>query len=164
MASTMDPRNPEIVRTYGVPQIVQNGAEANSSTFKAGQFVYSNAGAITVSATAGPLIWGIALTDATNVSSGNIYIPLKLLTNDCEVQMKVSSDSTIANFQAANTTCVQGVDYDMAVASNICFIDSSDTSSPGFTFVDAIYDSAGTATDVGRFIPLAAALQVGVGS
>jgi hypothetical protein len=160
----MDPRNPKILTKYGIPQIVQNGAEANSSTFKAGQFVYSNAGAITVAAGAGGKIWGIALTDGTEVSSGNIDIPVQLLTSDCEVQMKVSSDSTIANFQPANTTCVQGVDYDMIIASNICFVDSSDTASPSFTFVDAIYEADGTASDWGRFTPLAATLQVGVGS
>jgi hypothetical protein len=164
MASTMDPRNPKILPKYGVPQIVQNAAEANAQSFKAGQYVYSNAGAVTISSETSPFIWGIALTDATTVSSGNIDIPVQLLTSDCEVQMKVSSDSTIANFQAANTTCAQGVTYDMAVASSICFIDSSDTSSGGFAFIDAIYDADGTASEWGRFTPLAAVVQATVGS
>ena len=165
MASTMDPRNPKIIARYGLPQIVTNSAEANSQSFKAGEFVYLNAGAVTVAATgASTLIWGIALTDATTVSSGNIDIPVQLLANDCEIQMKVSSDSTIANYEAANTTCAQGVDYDIVVASNLFFVDSSDTTNPAVTFIDAIYDSAGAATEWGRFRPLAAVLQVGVGS
>ena len=165
MASTVDPRNPTIIARYGLPQIVTNSAEANSQSFKAGELVYLNAGAVTVAATgASTLIWGRALTDATTVSTGNITIPVELLTIDCEIQMKVSSDSTIANFQAANTTCAQGVVYDIVVASNIFFVDSSDTANPAVVFIDAVYDAAGAATDVGRFRPLAAVLQVGVGS
>jgi hypothetical protein len=165
MASTVDPRNPTIIARYGLPAIVTNSAEANSQSFKAGELVYSNAGAVTLAVTgASTLIWGRALTDATNVSSGNITIPVEILSMGDELQMKVSSDSTIANFQAANTTCAQGVSYDIVVASNIWFVDSSDTAQPAVVFIDAIYDSAGAATDVGRFRPLASVLQVGVGS
>jgi hypothetical protein len=49
--------------------------EANSQEFKAGDMVYLNAGAVTqaLTATAAPIV-GFALTNATNVTSGNAQI------------------------------------------------------------------------------------------
>lgn len=167
MASTRDPRNPILVERYGVPQVSKTHLEANSMEFKAGEPVYLNAGAVTESDEgASRLIWGLALTDATNVTSGNIEIPIEMIGPNTEIQAIVSSDGTIANAEAADTTCAPGVSYDLVLDSGdlIWTVDSADTTNPTVVFIDAIYDAAGAATTRGRFRLLESVRQTGVGS
>ena len=64
MATSWDPRNPQIQGTSGkIPQILYDAYGANSQSFKAGQFVYANAGAITVSADGDVASSGTGITD-----------------------------------------------------------------------------------------------------
>jgi hypothetical protein len=147
----MDPRNPRIIPGNGVPQITSRFSEANSQSFKAGEFVYFSSGAVTVAAVGDVPFAGIALTDATNVSSGNIVIPVQLVGPDDEVQIRVSDGS--GSYEAANTTCVPGVAYDFNVASNLWSIDSSDTTNPKLVFIEALFDSTGTVTQYARTKP-----------
>lgn len=153
MATTFDPRNPKIQGTSGkVPQIVYDAYEANSQSFLAGQFVYSNAGAITVSADGDVPVLGIALKDATNVTSGNIEIPVALIGPDDEVLIQVCTSAGV--LEASNTTCSPGVAYDIqTVDTNLHYIDSSDTTNPKFIFIGPVLDSTGAATYWGRFRP-----------
>lgn len=151
--SAFDPRQPQVQATSGkIPQIVHGLLEANSQTFKAGQFVYSNAGAITVSADGDVPVLGIALADATNVTSGNATIPVMVLGPDDEVLIQVSSGGTL---EAADTTCAVGTAYDLeTVSTNLHYIDSADTTNMKFVFLGAVKDSAGSSTYWGRFRPI----------
>jgi len=73
--ATPDPmRNcPELLNPYtGVPYL-----EANSQSFKAGDFVYLNAGAVTAitdDGTGTEVVAGMALTNGSNVTTGNTQI------------------------------------------------------------------------------------------
>ena len=165
MASTRDPRNPKVISHYGLPQISQTHLEANSQSFLAGEPVYLNSGAVTESAEgASRLIWGIALTDATDVSTGNAEIAVEIIGPNDELQINVSSDGTLANLEAADTTCVPGKSYDLVLSSGIWVVDSNDVTNPTVIFVDAIYDAAGSATYMGRFKLLESVRQGGEGS
>lgn len=151
--TSFDPRNPRVQATSGkVPQILHGYLEANSQSFKAGQFVYVNSGAVTVSADGDVPVMGIALADATNVSASNATIPVQVLGPDDEVLIQVCTSA--GALEAANTTCKPGKAYDLqTVSTNLHYIDSSDTTNPKFIFLGPVYDAAGSATYWGRFRP-----------
>ncbi len=151
--TSFDPRNPRVVPSDGcVPQITNRYSEANSQSFKAGEFVYFVSGAVTVATDGGDApIAGIALKDGTNVSSGNIVIPVQIINQDDDVYVQVDDGS--GNLEAANTTCVPGVAYDVSVSSNHWTVSSNDTTNPKFVFVEALLDANGDATYWGRFKP-----------
>lgn len=151
--TSFDPRNPKVQATSGkVPQILHSYLEANSQSFKAGQFVYVNSGAVTVSADGDVPVMGIALADATNVSSGNIAVAVQVLGPDDEVLIQVCNVS--GSLEASNTTCRPGVAYDLqTVSTNLHYIDSSDTTNPKFVYLGPIKDATGTAGYWGRFRP-----------
>lgn len=146
-ARSWDPRQPRIATHSGgfAPQILYDAYEANSQSFKAGSLVYLNAGAVTVAAGGDVPIAGIAMKDATNVTSGNIEIPVQMITPDDEVLIQVSTGGTL---QAANTTCAPGVAYDIVLDSNSEFwtLDSADTTNPKFVFIGPVLDATGAAT------------------
>lgn len=152
--TSFDPRNPKLQATSGkIPQIIYGNLEANSQSFKAGQFVYANSGAITVSADGDVPVLGIALADATNVSTGNVAIPVQVIGPDDEVLIQVCSAS--GTLEAANTTCKVGIAYDLqTVSTNLHYIDSSDTTNMKFVFLGPVNDAAGSATYWGRFRPI----------
>lgn len=152
--TSFDPRNPKLQATSGkIPQILHGYLEANSQTFKAGQFVYLNSGAVTVSADGDVPVMGIALADATNVSASNATIPVQVIGPDDEVLIQVCTSAGV--LQAANTTCKPGIAYDLqTVSTNLHYIDSSDTTAMKFVFLGPINDAAGSATYWGRFRPI----------
>ena len=152
--TSFDPRNPKVQGTSGkVGQILHGYLEANSQSFKAGQFVYINSGAVTVTADGATPVMGIALADATNVSTGNATIPVQVLGLDDEVLIQVCNVS--GSLQASNTTCKPGIGYDLqTVSTNLHYIDSSDVTNMKFVFLGPVYDATGTATYWGRFRPI----------
>jgi len=152
--TSFDPRNPKLQATSGkIPQILHGYTEAASQAFKAGQFVYVNAGAVTVSADGDVPVMGIALADATNASPGAATIPIQVIGPDDEVLIQVCNASGV--LQAANTTCKPGIAYDLqTVSTNLHYIDSSDVTAMKFVFLGAVYDAAGAATYWGRFRPI----------
>ena len=151
--TSFDPRNPQIQATSGkVAQIVHGLLEANSQTFKAGQFVYANSGAITITADGDTPVLGIALADGTNVTTGNAVIPVQVLGPDDEVLIRVSTGGTL---EASDTTCKVGTGYDLeTVSTNLHYIDSADTTNMKFVYLGPINDSAGTSGYWGRFRPI----------
>ena len=153
-ATSFDPRNPQIQGASGkVGQILHGYLEANSQTFLAGQFVYVNAGAVTVSADGDVPVMGIALADATNVTSLNATIPIQVIGPDDEVLIQVCTSAGV--LEASNTTCTPGVAYDLqTVSTNLHYIDSSDVTAMKFVFLGPIKDAAGDATYWGRFRPI----------
>lgn len=152
--TSFDPRNPKLQATSGkIPQILHGYLEANSQTFKAGQFVYLNSGAVTVSADGDVPVMGIALADATNVSASNATIPVQVIGPDDEVLIQVCTSAGV--LQAANTICKPGIAYDLqTVSTNLHYIDSSDTTAMKFVFLGPVNDAAGSATYWGRFRPI----------
>ena len=153
--TSFDPRNPKVQCTSGkIPQILHGYNEATSQSFMAGQFVYANSGAITVSADGDVPVLGIALADATNTNSASavVEIPVQVIGPDDEVLIQVSTGGTL---EAANTTCKPGIGYDLeTVSTNLHYIDSADTSNMKFVFIGPVYDTAGSATYWGRFRPI----------
>jgi hypothetical protein len=154
--TSFDPRNPQIQMTSGkVPQILHGYNEgASSQTFKAGQFVYLAAGAVTVSADGDVPVMGIALADATTTSSASavVEIPVQVLSNDDEVLIQVCTSAGV--LEASNTTCTPGKAYDLqTVSTNLHYIDSSDVTNPKFIYLGPVLDGSGAATYWGRFRP-----------
>ena len=152
--TSFDPRNPQIQASSGkVPQIVHGQLEADSQTFKAGQLVYSNSGAITVTGDGDTPVLGIALADGTNESSASITnatIPVQVIGPDDEIFIRVTGAGTL---EASDTTCKVGVGYDMeTISTNLHAIDSADaTSNYKFIYMGPVLDSAGASTYWGRF-------------
>ena len=148
MATSFDPRNPRVISHYGVPQIVHGELEANSQSFKAGELVYFNAGAVTV-CTASTVIGGVALADATNVSASNATIPVQVIGPEDELILRCASDAS--GTLALATTFQSGQDYAVDATSNLWYANSADSSAGNVTFVAPYYDAAGNSTYWGRF-------------
>ena len=155
-ATSWDPKQPQIIA--GPRRIAYKSLEANSQSFKAGAPVYSNAGAITIAAVGDVPFLGFAMLDGTNVTSGNIEIPVMLVTGENFIKARVTTSASVE--EAANTTCKIGTAYDWNVDSGLFSIDSSDTTNPKLIFVQAIYDVNGDATIWGVFKPLATETQI----
>ena len=150
--TSFDPRQPRIVPSGGrVTEITDAYLEANSQSFLAGELVYFNAGAVTETAAGDKPIAGRALADATSVSSGNITIPVELINIDDDVYIQVAASGGAV--EAADTTCVPGVAYDVQLASNHWTLNSSDTTNPKFVFIEAIKDATGASTVWARCKP-----------
>lgn len=153
--TSFDPRNPQLQMTSGkVPQILHGYNEATSQSFKAGQLVYLNSGAVTVTADGDTPVMGVALKDATSTSSASavVEIPVQVIGPDDEILIQVCNTS--GSLEASNTTCKPGKSYDLqTVSTNLHYIDSSDTTNDKFVYLGPIRDAAGSATYWGRFRP-----------
>ena len=104
-------------------------------------------------------VLGVAQKAATTVSTGNIEIPVQVIDPNTEVLIQVADTS--GALEAANTTCVPGLSYDLQrVSTNLDYINSGDTGNPTFMFVSEVLDGAGAATYWGRFRLLAAQNQL----
>ena len=146
-----DPRGPYILpKSDTVPAIQYGILEANSQTFKAGHLVYLVSAAATLYPGGDIPVYGIAMKDATNVTSGNIEIPIQVITPDDLVVFNVATSADV--LQAANTTCAVGTTYDTNTGASIpSYIDSSDTSDGCFRFQGELKDSTGSAATRGVF-------------
>ena len=90
--SLSDYRKPKIYRGGTQVEGIAYGAnlEANSQTFTAGHFVYANSGAIT-KADSDTKTLGLAAKAATEVTSGNIQIPVIVVLPGDLILIQVSS-------------------------------------------------------------------------
>lgn len=116
-------KNPHPVKPC---RTVLNGfTEANSQTFKAGQLVYFNSGVTAcASDTWGTTdLLGIALKDATNVTSGNIVIPIYPIYAGDLWEMPLTNGGT----DTALSSFTKGLRYGLYVASNVCYLDLAET-------------------------------------
>jgi len=147
------------------PEIRYGWYEANSSAFKAGELVKlagnaTTGGVTTLTAGAGAiLIMGIAQKDGTNVSSGNIEIPVMIIRPDDELIMKCTASGTAK----LSNLFYPGKKYGLYVGSNIWYADYDDTTNDAVMFVEPIYDADGDATYWGKFKLIPAAAQIGIG-
>ena len=157
--TSFDPRGPYILPKNGsMPTIVYGINEANSQSFKAGHLV-KNASGVALDAGGDAPVLGIALKDATNVSSGNIEIPVQIITPEDIVVFTVATSGDVA--QAADTTCAIGTSYDTnASVAYPSYIDSSDTANPAWRFQGAVKNADGTSSNRGYFRLAPAETQV----
>jgi len=137
-----DPRNPKLSTPNEMRHPVYGILEADSQSFKAGELVYLSSGAATVCASDATKVYGIALKDATNVTSGNIEIPILPIYPQDDLIMQVSSGGTV---EAANTTCTPGTNYGLVVSSNHHTVDSAETSTEVFHFERELLKADGSA-------------------
>ena len=156
--------NPVVVNSGGdmLPEMIHSLLEANSQTFKKGQLVYSNAGAITAvdsTSIAAAVVLGVAQKDATNVTSGNIAIPVQLIKPSDIVRMHISSSGTAA----LSSNCTVGKAYGLDVTSNVCTVNYSDPTYATVVFVGHCLDAAAGYTYEGlfRFLPASCQIQTG---
>jgi len=157
--------NPRIGATHNgqSPEIRYGWYEVNSSDFKAGQLVYlagnATTGGVTHCETDATVIMGIAMKDATNVSSGNIEIPVMIIYPDDELIMRCRSGAT----DTLASAFYPGKKYGVILASNIIYVDQAEVTTTVVEFVEPIYDATGTSTYWGKFKLLPAAAQIGIG-
>lgn len=137
--SALDPRiaNPRVIAfSDGCTERIRYGAkEAAEQTFKAGQFIYLNNGAVTGAASDG-MIDGIALVDATNAANQapKKEIPFIELYADDVIAIQVTNNGT----PTPNTTPVPNRRYGLYVASNVCYLDVNDTENLRFLFMEPL--------------------------
>lgn len=155
--------NPKIINTGAdvAPRMIHDLKEANSMSFKKGEFVYSNAGAITNVASNGVLVLGIAQADGTNVSSGNIEIPVVVIDPTYTFIMKITNNGT----DTLNSSATVGKAYGLYVASNVVYADLNNTSSyDAVVYQGPVLDATGAATYWGKFRMLATVCQTQTGN
>jgi hypothetical protein len=152
--SPSDPRQPKIYR--GGTQVSEflYGAQLEAATmlFAIGHFVYSNSGAIT-DAEDSTKILGLAGKAATNVSSGNIQIPVQVILPGDTLLIQVEDGS--GTVEASDTTCVVGKSYGIkAFSENVpSRIDSAEVTNEQFIYLGPQLDAAGASTPFGWFCP-----------
>lgn len=141
-------QNPRIMLPVGgkMPEIRYGMLEANSQSFKAGQLVFAAAGAaggqITVCPSDATRILGIAQKDATNVTSGNIEIPVMIIKPGDQLAIKVRNGAT----DTASNTLYEGLRYGTILASNIHYLDLAEVTTDVFVFLSPILTGAGAST------------------
>lgn len=133
--------NPRIMSTIsgGVPPIISI-KEANSQSFLAGQLVYdagdSANGSATVVASDGTSILGIAQKAATNVTSGNIEIPVEVIQPGDYVAIQCYDTSDGAVKAASNF--LKGKAYGLIVTGNVAYIDFDETTADACVFIEPL--------------------------
>ena len=120
--------------------------EADSQSFKAGQIVYLAAGAVggqvTVVADAGTLGMGIAMADATNVTSDNATIPVDVLAPGDYIRIRCNTGAA----DTLSNTLYPGKSYGLVSVSNVTYLDSDNTTQDVFVFIEPEYSADGDAT------------------
>jgi len=152
-ATDWHPQQPRLIYQFNAaPEIVHGFYEANSQSFKAGALVYLNSGAVTAFPTGDVPLAGIAMKAATNVTTGNIEIPIMKAIPGSEWWINVTDGSGV--FEAANTTASLQTAYDVEVTNGICTLASDDTTNPVFRIQQWVYDETGTITTLAKVILL----------
>ena len=118
-----------------VRPIVYGFTEANSQSFYAGQLVVFSSGVAAAASDTTTGLLGIALKDATNVTSDNIEIPFYPIYSDDDWIIQTTTGGTAK----ASSDFTQGTKYALYVASNVAYLDYADTSNDSAVFIEPIY-------------------------
>jgi len=158
-ATSWDPTGPKVVPRNGAEAYVAYGiSEADSQSFKAGQLVYNSSGAKLYPGGDAPVL-GIAMKDATNTSSGNIEIPIQIITPEDTVIFGIATSADVLQTPTSASLAV-GTSYDTnAAASTATYIDATDTTNPCFRYQGPVLDATGAETNYGYFRLLPAEAQ-----
>lgn len=117
------------------PRII-TAAEANSQTFYVGDLVYLSSGAVTECGSDPSTILGIALRASTNVTSGNVQIPVLVLDSNTEFSMSLYH-ATAASATLSDKTKIGYASYGIAQNANGKWVvDIADTSNSRVVITD----------------------------
>lgn len=151
-AKSFDVLNPRIRDVNGkMPQIMYGAKEYDSQAFKAGQLVYSDvtktAPTLITECASDGVILGIAMKDATNVTSSHVEIPVMLITPETELYIRCTNGGT----DALASSFKQGEEYSTYIGTsgatdNYAYIDLADTSNAVLVFLGPVYDVNGDST------------------
>lgn len=138
--------NPCVVRKgTGAAELVKPPlGEAVGQTYKAGEFVYLVAGAVTVCAADAVSILGIAQKDATGVTGAEVFV--EPIFPEDDVEMVCSSTVTAANI---------GIGYGLTVASNLWNVDFTEVTAHACVLVRPSFSAGGAYTTkaIVHFLP-----------
>ena len=116
------------MRDPGTVPMIKWYTEANSQAFVRGDLVYLSSGALTECGADPAAIMGISLGTSTNVTSGNIAIPVLVLTPGVEVAMNVYHATAASATFSDNSGIETAYEINQA-SSGIWTIDIAATSS-----------------------------------
>ena len=153
-ATAWDPKQPRVVSADGGIPPIYKFTEANSMSFKAGSVVDFTGGGVTAVADAETRLGGIAMKDATTVSTGNIEIPVQVWKTGDRVDMLCVTNAS-SDVEVAASSFSQGQTYAIAVDGNgVCAADLATThaSTEELVFIQPVYDSNGDSTNRGIFV------------
>jgi hypothetical protein len=146
-ATSWDPKQPSFLVRGTLPEIVYGETEKNSQTFKAGALVYiDGTNGVAACADDATSIDGIAMKDATNVTSGNIEIPIMKVEPQHLLKMRVSSAGTAALASTATHGVRYAIDIDANGVATVDTADSGTATKNCVQFVQPIYDVNGDST------------------
>ena len=139
-------RNPVFwSRRGGASNMLNDCLEANSQSFLMDSVVYLNSAAVTAATHAGIeaatyKIAGLAARAATNVTTGNVEIPIKKIRAGDQIRIACTTGGT--DKDAADFTV--GDAYSIYIASNIAYVDHADTTNEVFKFIRPIVNANGS--------------------
>ena len=113
--------------TNGSDLEVEYWPEAASQSFKKGQLVYLASGKVTACASDAVVIWGVATEDASGTTDTLIGV-LPLTVNS--ILSACVYNATAAS--AITAVALQGLKQPLVVASNKCYVDNTDQTTPCF--------------------------------
>jgi hypothetical protein len=116
----------------------------------------ASAGAVTACASNATSVLGMAVKDATNVTTGNISIPVRIIRTGDEIEIDVYQGGT--DKDAAITQL--GQNFALDVTSNQCKLDLDDTGNDLMTLQQILDTSVGT-TVIVTFLPTTLQYNVG---
>ena len=158
-AISWDPNQPRLAQSNGssIPKIQYGILEDSSKSFKAGCLVNLTSGACDSLDTDDTSVYGIAMKDSTNTSSGNIEIPIMPITPADELYMKCRNGSSAALANTAAPGTAYGVIVD--ASTDVCYMDIADTSNHLVVFRGELEDATGSSTYWARVRVLDTAAQ-----
>lgn len=140
----------EIISTGGdvIPERWTGLLEANSQSFDAGQLVYLDSGAVTAVASTGVDVLGIAELDATNVTSGNVAIPITVVKPDYLLKVRCTNNGTACTSESF----VRGESYGIYTTNaTATYADLNNTTNDALVFVNHWKTPDGDYTNWGIF-------------
>jgi len=145
-ATSWDPNQPRLAQSNGssLPKVQYGILEDDSKSFKAGMLVDVTSGACDSIDTDATSVYGIALKDSTNTSSGNIEIPIQPITPADELYMRVRSGASDALANTAAPGTAYGVIVD--ASTDVVYMDTADTSNHCVVFQGELLDATGAST------------------
>ena len=115
------------------PMEIRTVGEAAGESFHQGEFVYLVAGLATACATSGKVIYGMAQSDATSVTSADIDI---VLANPTQTFIMTSSEASAAAIAATDL----GVKYGLRVANNRSYVNPAEAGQDALLIREVLND------------------------
>lgn len=131
------------------PNEVRPLPEAANQSFEEGEFVYLVSGKVTVCASDGVVIMGMALHDASGVTDTDVEV---LIANSNQTFVMSCGEAAAAAIAVADV----GVKYGIRVANNRTYVDPADGTNESVVIREPLYD----AVDAGDLNPVVIATVI----